>query len=49
MFIGANHEAIREWVAKGRELSYHTLTREKRKRVAADEKEIKVGKETVYL
>ena len=49
MFIRASREAIREGVAKGREISYHTLTREKRKRVAADEKEIEVGKETVYL
>jgi len=31
LFVGASHEAVREWVSKGRELFYHSLIRERRK------------------
>ena len=48
-FVEASHEAVREWVAKGRELFYHHLIKESRKRIAVDEKIIKSGKQRVYL
>ncbi|MDI6887426.1 MAG: hypothetical protein QMC98_02140, partial [Candidatus Thermoplasmatota archaeon] len=48
-FVGASHEAVREWYQKGRELFASQQIKRERKRIAVDEKEISKGKERVWL
>lgn len=49
LFVGASHEGVRKWVAKGRELFHSTITKENRKRIAVDEKEIKIKGKSISL
>ena len=41
--LGVSHEAIREWYQKGKELFVDSVEKKERKRIAVDEKEIKVN------
>ena len=48
-FLGVSHEAVREWYQKGKVLFEQTVEKKKRKRIAVDEKEIKVNGTTIYI
>jgi transposase-like protein len=49
MFVGASHEAVREWYQKGRELFGNSTRKKRRVRIAVDEKEIRVNGVTIYI
>ena len=43
VFVNASYEAVRKWYRKGRKLFEQTLETKKRKRIAIDEKEIRIN------
>jgi putative transposase len=49
MFVGASYEAVREWYKKGKELFEASTKKKKRKRIAVDEKEIRVNGTTIFI
>jgi transposase-like protein len=49
MFAGASYEAVREWYQKGKELFEQSIEAKERKRIAVDEKEMKINGSTIFL
>ncbi len=49
MFACASYEAVQEWYQRGRELFEQSTVKKKRKRVAVDEKELKINGTTIFI
>ena len=49
IFVNASYEAVRKWYRKGRKLFEQTLRAKKRKRIAIDEKEIRINGMKVFI
>jgi transposase-like protein len=49
MFVGASHEAVREWYQKGKELFESSTRKKRREWIAVDEKELRVNGVTIYI
>ena len=49
VFVNASYEAVRKWYRKGRKLFEQTLEAKKRKRIAIDEKEIRINGMKVFI
>ena len=49
VFVNASYEAVRKWYRKGRKLFEQTLETKKRKRIAIDEKEIRMNGMKVFI
>ena len=48
-FVNASYEAVREWYQKGKEIFDQSVEVIKRKRIAVDEKEMKINGITVFI
>jgi len=49
LFVNASYEAVRKWYRKGRKLFEQTIEAKKRKRIAIDEKEIRMNGMKVFI
>ena len=49
IFVNASYEAVRKWYRKGRKLFEQTLMAKKRKRIAIDEKEIRINGMKIFI
>ena len=49
LFVNASYEAVRKWYRKGRKLFEQTIEAKKRKRIAIDEKEIRMNGMKVFV
>ena len=49
IFVNASYEAVRKWYRKGRKLFEQTLEAKKRKRIAIDEKEIRINGMKIFI
>src|SRR5574340_783598 len=48
-FVNASYEAVREWYQKGKEIFDQSVEVKERKRVAIDEKEMKINGITIFI
>ena len=49
IFVNASYEAVRKWYRKGRKLFEQTLMAKKRKKIAIDEKEIRINGMKIFI
>ena len=49
IFVNASYEAVRKWYRKGRKLFEQTLETKKRKRIAIDEKVIRINGMKIFI
>ena len=48
-FVNASYEAVREWYQKGKEIFDQSIEVKERKRIAVDEKEMKINGITIFI